>query len=44
MAGDTVTTSEFIELAEPVSGRELDALFDAWLFEPVRPALTRAPL
>jgi hypothetical protein len=30
-AGGTVTTDEFIALAEKVSGQELDGLFDQWL-------------
>jgi aminopeptidase N len=33
------TTADFIALAERVSGQELSAFFDAWLFQPVRPAL-----
>jgi aminopeptidase N len=37
-AGDTVTTDEFIALAEKVSGQELDALFTTWLFTPAKPA------
>ncbi|WP_084960897.1 M1 family metallopeptidase [Thermoactinospora rubra] len=32
-------TAAFIALAERVSGRQLDALFDAWLFKPGKPAL-----
>lgn len=31
------TTDEFIALAESVSGRQLDDLFNAWLFTPERP-------
>jgi aminopeptidase N len=31
------TTPEFIALAEGVSGMELDALFEVWLFTPERP-------
>jgi aminopeptidase N len=43
-AGDTVTTDEFIALAEKVSGKQLDALFDKWLFTPRKPAgLPEAP-
>jgi hypothetical protein len=30
-AGGTVTTDEFIALAEKISGQQLDALFDEWL-------------
>ncbi|TMR97650.1 M1 family metallopeptidase [Nonomuraea basaltis] len=33
-----VTTDQFIELAERMSGKDLGALFDAWLFQPRRPA------
>ncbi|WP_327588771.1 M1 family metallopeptidase [Nonomuraea sp. NBC_00507] len=32
-----VTTDQFIGLAEQMSGKELSALFDAWLFQPRRP-------
>ncbi|MEU4833241.1 M1 family metallopeptidase [Streptosporangium sp. NPDC023615] len=32
-----VTTPQFIALAERISGRDLDALFDAWLFTPRKP-------
>ncbi|MFI6788674.1 M1 family metallopeptidase [Nonomuraea sp. NPDC050383] len=31
------TTPEFIALAEKLSGKQLDSLFDAWLFQPSRP-------
>ncbi|NUP04242.1 MAG: M1 family metallopeptidase [Nonomuraea sp.] len=34
-----VTTPQFIALAERLSGKDLDALFDAWLFQPRRPTL-----
>ena len=37
-AGDTVTTDEFIELAEKLSGMQLDDLFQTWLFTPEKPA------
>jgi aminopeptidase N len=33
-----VTTEQFIDLAERLSGKDLDPLFDAWLFRPERPA------
>ncbi|MGN9840761.1 M1 family metallopeptidase [Nonomuraea sp. H19] len=33
-----VTTDEFVALSERLSGKELDALFDAWLFQPRRPS------
>jgi aminopeptidase N len=36
------TTGQFISTAERVSGRELGPLFQAWLFEPTRPALPAA--
>jgi aminopeptidase N len=32
-------TADFIRLAERVSGRQLDDLFDTWLFTPGKPAL-----
>jgi aminopeptidase N len=32
------TTADFIALAEAETGRDLGAFFDAWLFEPVKPA------
>lgn len=31
------TTEDFITLSEQVSGRDLDALFDDWLYAPVQP-------
>jgi aminopeptidase N len=36
-AGGHGTTAEFIALAESLSGQQLDALFDAWLFTAARP-------
>jgi len=33
-----VSTPEFIALAEKVSGQDLDAFFDTWLYEPNKPA------
>ncbi|MCV2489409.1 M1 family metallopeptidase [Geodermatophilus sp. YIM 151500] len=38
-AGDTVSTDEFVALAEELSGRQLDDLFDAWLYTQEKPAL-----
>ncbi|GLY23260.1 M1 family metallopeptidase [Micromonospora sp. NBRC 101691] len=35
------TTEDFVALAEQVSGRQLDALFDAWLFGTQRPERPR---
>jgi aminopeptidase N len=35
----TVVTRDFIDLAEEVSGKELDPLFDAWLYSSKKPAL-----
>jgi aminopeptidase N len=35
-----VSTPEFIALSERVSGQNLDALFNAWLYVPERPALS----
>ncbi|WP_285775189.1 M1 family metallopeptidase [Microtetraspora sp. NBRC 13810] len=32
-----VTTDEFVTLAEKISGKQLDGLFDAWLYQPRRP-------
>jgi len=37
-AGGTVTTDEFVALAEKESGEELDELFTTWLFTPEKPA------
>ena len=34
----TGTTDQFIQLAEGISGMQLDALFDEWLFTPEKPA------
>jgi hypothetical protein len=41
-AGGNGTTGQFIALAERISGEQLDALFDAWLFTPAKPALPTA--
>jgi aminopeptidase N len=38
-SGGTVTTTEFITMAEQVSGQQLDALFQRWLFTPSRPTV-----
>ena len=32
-----VTTAEFIETAERVSGQQLDEFFRVWLYAPVKP-------
>ncbi len=40
-AGGNVTTRQFIRLAERVSGRNLHALFHAWLYTPAKPRLPR---
>lgn len=37
-AADPVTTDDLHDLAETVSGDDLDALFDSWLFQPTKPA------
>ena len=37
-SGDTVTTTEFIALAERVAGRQLDSFFREWLFTAAKPA------
>ncbi len=36
------TTGEFTALAEKISGKDLDALFQAWLYTPSKPVLTSA--
>jgi aminopeptidase N len=36
-AGGTGTTPQFIRLSERVAGRQLDDLFDLWLFTPSKP-------
>jgi aminopeptidase N len=41
-SGGTVTTDEFIDLAERISGQQLDSLFETWLFTPGRPDLPGA--
>jgi hypothetical protein len=41
--GDNVGTGGFIRLAERISGRQLDALFDEWLFTPGRPEVAASP-
>jgi aminopeptidase N len=38
-AGGNGSTAQFIALAERISGQQLDALFDAWLFTAGKPAL-----
>jgi aminopeptidase N len=38
-AGGNGSTDEFVALAEEVAGRDLTALFDAWLFTPAKPTL-----
>lgn len=38
-AGGTAATSDFVALAEEVSGRDLGALFDAWLYAAPLPPL-----
>jgi hypothetical protein len=43
-AGGNVTTDEFIALAESISGQDLGALFDTWLFTESKPALDAAAL
>ena len=39
--GGNGTTAEFIELAERISGQDLDALFTTWLFTPAKPDVGR---
>ncbi len=36
-AGDNVTTPQFIRLAERISGQDLGALFETWLFTAAKP-------
>ena len=40
-AGGNVTTRQFIRLSERISGRNLDRLFDRWLFQPEKPDIRR---
>jgi hypothetical protein len=41
-AGGNVKTGQFIALAERVSGKDLDKLFDIWLFTPGKPDVPAA--
>jgi aminopeptidase N len=41
-SGSNGTTPEFIALAEEISGQQLDALFDTWLFTGEKPELPAA--
>ncbi|HSS36833.1 MAG TPA: M1 family aminopeptidase [Patescibacteria group bacterium] len=41
--GGNGTTKQFIRLAEKISGQDVDALFQTWLYDPVKPAIP-APL
>ncbi len=41
-AGGNVKTSQFIALSETVSGKNLDTLFDTWLFTPGKPDVPAA--
>lgn len=41
-AGGNVSTRQFIRLAEQISGKQLDDLFNTWLFTTTKPALTPA--
>ncbi|MCS5734374.1 M1 family metallopeptidase [Herbiconiux daphne] len=38
-AGGSVSTAQFIDYAEQMSGQELAGFFDNWLFSPTQPAL-----
>ncbi len=42
--GGWATIGEFIATAERVSGRQLDDLFDTWLYTPEKPAGIESPL
>ena len=37
-ASAPATTADLLALSEQVSGQQLDALFDAWLYQPTKPA------
>jgi aminopeptidase N len=41
-SGGTGTTEEFIALAEEIAGRDLDSVWDPWLFSAGKPPLTGA--
>ena len=43
LAGGNVTTPQFIRLAERISGEQLDAFFETWLFTPAKPEGIEAP-
>ena len=40
-AGGNASTADFVEVAEEVSGQELDQLFEAWLYAEAPPAPPR---
>ena len=42
-AGRTGSTGQFIAMAERLSGQDLGAFFQTWLYEPVKPVLGNAP-
>ena len=42
-ANTPVTTADFQALVESVSGLDLDAWFDAWLYQPSKPAAAYLP-
>jgi aminopeptidase N len=39
----SVTTADLVRLSERVSGRQLDAFFQAWVYAPSKPAVPAAP-
>ena len=41
-AGGNGTTKQFIKVAEDVAGRQLDDLFDTWLYTPEKPDVPAA--
>jgi aminopeptidase N len=41
--GKSVTTDDFVDVAEELSGKDLDALFAAWLLETDLPPFPKAP-
>jgi aminopeptidase N len=41
-AGSTANTTDFIDVAEEISNRQLEDFFDAWLYAEETPALPEA--
>ena len=38
-SGGAASTDDLVELAEEVSGEQLDEFFDSWLYDPISPRL-----